>query len=114
MLPLSTVPKCPVRPPGRAITSTKINSDLSAVQKKLDEAYNLAGQRIYESYKLGDYKADDLLKPVLSEIDEINAKIIELKKELAKAKDMLVCEACGEIIDRETKFCPYCGAESKE
>lgn len=40
---------------------------------------------------------------------EVNVK----DGEILIGKDKIVCFACGEIIDADTKICPYCDTELK-
>ena len=95
---------------GKAIASTKINAVLATEEKALDEAFYLAGTGIYAQYLNGTYTPDEKMAKVLETITGQREKIAELRQELADAKGMRGCEKCGELIETDVRFCPYCGA----
>ncbi len=98
---------------GKAIASTKINAVLNTEEKALDEAFYLAGTGIYAQYQNGVYTPDEKMAKVLETITEQREKIAQLRKELAEARGMRVCSQCGELIEMDVRFCPYCGAEAE-
>lgn len=83
--------------------NSKVNSEITARKKELNSAYTEIGMLYVNAGvtdKVNGLKANALW--LINRIDELE-QIVNQNKGLKK------CEACGEVIDNASVFCPFCG-----
>lgn len=88
----------------------------TAQQKKdLEKDYLQIGKMVFKSYQSNDETVAiegailDSCKQIAAKQKEIN----ELEAKINNAKNLKEC-TCGEIVSKETKFCPACGYRFKD
>ena len=73
----------------------------------LDKLYMQAGKQMYEEKR--EILASNFPASV-AKIDETIKKIDDAKEAIKVAKGVSVCPGCGKEVERNVRFCPYCGA----
>lgn len=91
----------------------KLKLALHNEETKLEKCYSEIGEHYYNfQRKEEDHAAE--IAALLLEADELNAKIAELKAQLATLQNDVICKKCGEQIPVEASFCPICGQNQDE
>lgn len=88
----------------------RLNSQISAEQKRIEETYYKIGKIYYEEYK--DTSLENLM-PLCNEIDETNSRIETYKAQVIEIKGILPCPNCGTELPNESTFCSKCGSNVK-
>jgi predicted amidophosphoribosyltransferase len=91
---------------------TKMNMNISSEEDKIKKIYYAIGKKVYENY----CKDPEQYSQFSEECSEINAhmeSIKKLKARILEAKNMRLCQGCGEEIGRDVVFCPKCGAKQE-
>jgi Zn finger protein HypA/HybF involved in hydrogenase expression len=91
-----------------AIEITKLNSQVSTEKDKMKDIFAKIGEQVYAAYKNGEDRGfgDSCLM-----LQEIDAKVDEIKAKLMEIKDSAKCPACGAEVSKEVAFCPKCGGK---
>lgn len=91
----------------------KLNFNLKTAEGKLEETYEIIGRLFYTSQREGEDNASAIADYFI-EADNLKAEMESLRKEIAKARNVKFCPACGEEIDINFEFCNHCGAKQEE
>ncbi len=91
-----------------AIEITKLNSQISSEKDKMKDLYSKIGEQVFINFKNGN---DQGFGEWCVQIQELEAKVEELKNKVMEIKDSSKCPACGAEVSKETAFCPKCGAK---
>ena len=67
----------------------------------------------YERFRKEE-AVDGELEVICEEIRKRRMIIVAFEKKLADMKGVKECENCQELIEKDMKFCPHCGAEVKK
>lgn len=84
---------------------SKINGRISEEEKSITLFYQQLGEEYYKKYMLEENE----FSAWCHKISESQAKISELKVQLAAIKKIKICQKCGAECDSNTLFCGSCG-----
>lgn len=93
---------------GQMVDVAKLNVQLFDLNGEYNDLLRQLGQVMYDTHR-GEAPENDKVSGLLSQADEIAAKIAELKSRIADLKQAATCPACGEPCGKEDKFCRHCG-----
>lgn len=88
--------------------TTKLNSEISAEEKKINGIYHDIGQKYFELHS--DSPEDEFAELIIS-IKNSMRRIEEAKEEIRKLKGKRKCSECSAEVEGEAPFCPMCGAK---
>lgn len=100
---------------GKIAKETKMKLKVGEIKTEIDDIYEEIGKKIYEKRK--DNKNINLDQDIEEEcikIDVLNDEIEDISKECLELKNKKQCCKCFAKIDKEDKFCPYCGERQLE
>lgn len=87
---------------------SKIHSQISVEENRINAAYLSIGKRFYEE------NAGEVMEAYINDFSVINeskAKIQQLKDQLTQIKGVLNCPSCGAEVPCTAAFCSACGAK---
>lgn len=87
---------------------SKITSQISVEENRINAAYLSIGKRFYEE------NAGAVMEAYINDFSVINeskAKIQNLKEQLKQLKGVSRCTQCGGEVPNNFAFCNYCGAK---
>ncbi len=84
----------------------KLNSQVSDEEKKMNNAYQEIGKKYVELHRS---EADPEFAGLITSIDEADARIKELKGQIADIKGVVKCPKCGADVPKGAAFCGSCG-----
>jgi len=100
--------------------SLSLNSQIGNLQEEAERNYAEAGRRAKQLVRERQLLDDDI-KVILKRTDEIEAQIMELRKQLhgleqdagevAAEQGEHKCPQCGQSVEKDAAFCPNCGAK---
>ncbi len=100
--------------------SLSLNSQIGQLQEEAERNYAEAGRRAKQLVRERQL-LDDQIKVILKRTDEIEAQIMELRKQLhgleqdagetAPDEGQRKCPQCGQSVEKDAAFCPNCGAK---
>ena len=93
------------------VGSTKISMQMDKCQEEIDNVFYEIGKSLFENYEQEDWVKGKFEKKI-SQIKELQENIEKFRKEIAKMKNIRVCESCECEIDKDALFCPKCGTKS--
>lgn len=93
---------------GKTVNAAKYSVKLKAKQLDLDEKFEQLGKLFYEYKKNENEENKTRLDKCIAEIDVLNDELLELRRELAKAKNEIVCPNCGAYVSPSKDTCPSC------
>lgn len=92
------------------VNTGKQKFDIASLQNKRSKDFEKLGEIYYNSIK--DTEIEDFdVKNLVAEINDKNAKIIELNKQINSAKHKRICPVCSAVINENAVFCSVCGAK---
>lgn len=102
---------------GKLAKETKLKFKIGELKNQINDIYKEIGKKVYEKHIREEeicIKKD--LEEQCTKIDVLSAEIDNLLKQCLELKNQKQCPKCYKQIDKEAKFCPYCGEkqESKE
>ena len=86
----------------------KLTSAIVDEEKKIEENYLVLGKLYVQAY--GDTAEGEFAEKIAL-IRESEAKIVEYREQIRRAKGIKTCEKCGAEVPCEAAFCSSCGAE---
>lgn len=89
----------------------KLNSSISAEEKKITEYYTAIGKKFYEA---NAENAPEEYANFFNNIKESLALIEDYKKQVAALKKTVTCPGCGNEVDKTSAFCNKCGYNMKD
>ncbi len=97
-----------VKKTGEAFSVQKTKLNIASITSQISKEYETLGRLYHDSVK---NKADNAvtINAVIGEIEEKQAQIAKLEEEIAAAKNMAVCPACGAKNLNGSQFCSKCG-----
>ena len=93
---------------GQTVDIAKLNMKIFDLKTDINTLLREVGQAVYDTH-LGRTADQSALDGMLSQIDEKNRAIDELKDRIAALKHAKECPDCGASCGRDYKFCKNCG-----
>lgn len=90
----------------------KLKSQIRSLERSNQGDLTDLGKIIYERFRKEE-AVDGELEVICEEIRKRRIIIADFEKKLADMKGVKECENCQELIEKDMKFCPHCGAEVK-
>lgn len=87
----------------------KIRSKIHAQEAEIEKVKMTLGEMIYKKYRDGNAVDQDMCL-LCDEISKLERKILRYKEEIADLNGQKVCPFCMKKIDKEARYCQYCGA----
>lgn len=91
----------------------KLKSQIRSLERSNQGDLTDLGKIIYERFRKEE-AVDGELEVICEEIRKRRMIITAFEKKLADMKGVKECENCKELIEKDMKFCPHCGAEVKK
>jgi len=85
----------------------KLNNEIGTLRAKKEKLLRDMGQLVYNFIKKGGESPN--YNAIISQMDEIDARIEELEKKIAVIKGNGLCPCCNAVIAPGDIFCPNCG-----
>lgn len=99
---------------GKLAKEASLRLKISDLKSQINDIYGEIGKKVYEKHVREEevnIKAD--LEEECSKIDILSAEIESKLQECLELKNKRVCQNCYKEIDKDTKFCPECGAKQE-
>lgn len=90
---------------------TKLNGQISQLQKEAEGYYNQLGKAYFELHK---EDAEQALTGQVGTIQNTLQQIAQLNEQIQKIKTAKRCVNCGNELGEDTMFCPNCGTKVPE
>lgn len=90
----------------------KLKGQIRSLERSNQGDLTDLGKIIYERFRKEE-AVDGELEVICEEIRKRRMIIVAFEKKLADMKGVKECENCQELIEKDMKFCPHCGAEVK-
>lgn len=94
---------------GQMVDVAKLNVQLFDLNGEYNDLLRQLGQIMVDTH-LGRAADPEQVTALLSQADEKNARIAELKGRISDLKQSQTCPACGAPCGKSDKFCRACGA----
>lgn len=104
------VTKDVVKKSGNLVDQTKLKIAMNEMEQKLNDEYIAIGKFVYDQHKQGS-EFTDVVGEHCTKLDEISAEIEDMKKQLAEAKNSVLCDECDTLNPVDSQFCSKCGAK---
>ena len=100
---------------GKIAKETKIKFKIGELKSQINDIYEEIGKKVYEKHvREEDICIKKDLEEQCTKIDVLSDEIDDLLKQCLELKDKIQCQQCFKEIDKNVKFCPYCGAKQTE
>lgn len=90
------------------VTTQKQKFDIASLEAKRTKDFEALGRFYYSELKDNEIENEEAARLVAA-IDEKNAKIEELRREINNIKNKRLCPKCGASIDKCSVYCNFCG-----
>lgn len=97
---------------GQFVDVSKLNIKMAELKSDLKNEYEALGKTVYNCEKNHIDNASEVTNASLR-IDSIYMQIEELKKQVAKMKNKVLCKECGNANNVNDSYCGKCGKELK-
>ena len=97
-----------VKKTGEVTNLVKLKVSMKSAEGKLSEVYEEIGRLFYTAERSGEDCTSDIAAYIMK-ADKLKADIAAYTKQLAKLRNVRICEGCGHEIDMNVNFCPVCG-----
>ena len=87
----------------------KLKLAVKSSEGKLSSVYEEIGRLFYTAERSGEDCTSDIAAFIMK-ADKLKADIASYTKQIAKLRNIRICESCGNEIDQNVNFCPVCGA----
>lgn len=88
---------------------SKLKKEIAQIGGELNGIYASVGRKLYNE----DPGNKEFAK-VFGDINEKEAELERLKKELHILEESVICKKCGELVPKNAEKCPSCGAKSSQ
>ena len=88
----------------------KMKSQIRGMERSNERDFQDMGEMIYEQFKKGKAIDSDFME-LCEAIEEREAEMETLNKQVAEIKGLDVCKNCQEHLDASVVFCPKCGTK---
>ncbi len=93
---------------GSVVEVTRLNININAEEEKIKKIYAEIGKQLYEDHTEGKEVSEKLLEKCIR-IDEIISSIDEMKDKILELKNVKACPDCGTVLEIEMEYCHKCG-----
>lgn len=94
---------------------TKLKFKMNENKARIEELYKEIGAATYRIHiSRKNDNAQEEIDIACNDIDKISVEIEKENEELLKIRGKKECRNCHEEIDRDSRYCPTCGAEQNE
>ena len=94
---------------------TKLKKKISDRKSEINKIYEEIGKKVYQKH-IADEELN--IKSDLAEecqrIDELSDEVEKLHSNIIELSNGKICQNCKQVMEKEAKFCPKCGAEQPE
>ena len=97
----------------KIVEEAKLKIKVSDAESEITGMLQDIGIKVYEKYKSGEAINKELVKDCKA-IEKLYKDIEKMDIKSLYLKDLRICEACGETIGIQNKFCPTCGTKQKK
>lgn len=94
---------------GQMVDVAKLNMRIFDLKTDINGLLREIGQVVYDTHA-GAEPDTAPIDGLLTQIDEKNAAIAELRERINLLRSSRTCPGCGEVCGRDDKFCKGCGA----
>ncbi|MCI8538701.1 MAG: zinc ribbon domain-containing protein [Oscillospiraceae bacterium] len=95
---------------GNLVDVTKLNLQIFDLNGEVSDLLQEAGRMLYGAHQ-GEMVDVEAMEAVLSDLDEKNGQIDELKERVVLLKNSRPCPSCGAPCGKEDHFCKDCGGK---
>lgn len=99
-----------VKKTGEVTSLVRLKVSLRSAEAKLKEVYEEIGRLFYTAERRGEDCTSDTAAYIMK-ADKLKADIAAINKQIAKLRNVRICETCGHEISQTVNFCPVCGAK---
>ena len=101
-----------VKKTGDVTNLVKLKVNIKAAEGKLSSVYEEIGRLFYTAERSGEDCTSDIAAYIMK-ADKLKADIAAFNKQIAKLRNVRICDSCGSEIDEKVNFCPVCGAKQE-
>ncbi len=98
------------RKAGNMLDVTRLNVQIYELNSDIATLLKSAGQIVYDAH-LGVDTDEAMLNNILSQLDEKNGQVMELRARIDGLKNVRECPCCGAPCTPGDRFCKSCGVE---
>ncbi len=91
----------------------KLTVSIKTNEAKLRSAFEEIGRLFYNVDRKGADYTEEIASCILR-ADRYEADIAEAKKQIAAIRKLAICPNCGNEIDSDVCFCPFCGTKHEK
>ena len=99
-----------VKKTGEVTNLVKLKVAVKSAEGKLSSVYEEIGRLFYTAERSGEDCTSDIAAYIMK-ADKLKADIASYTKQIAKLRNVRICDSCGHEIDKTVNFCPICGAK---
>lgn len=92
----------------KVIDITKYRFNANELSGDIKKRFEAIGKIVYESRKEGS-DVTAIINENIDAIDILFEKLDDINSKIAKLKNKAVCDSCGAMNEKESKFCSSCG-----
>lgn len=89
---------------------TKLKMEAAEVEKDVSATLEGLGRLVYDGRKSGQ-DVSALTEECITKIDELNAKVAELRKKIDEYNNILRCPQCQAVNTDDSLYCKKCGTK---
>jgi rubrerythrin len=101
-----------VKKTGDVTNLVKLKVSIKSAESKLSSVYEEIGRLFYTAERSGEDCTSDIAAYIMK-ADKLKADIAAFNKQIAKLRNVRICDSCGNEIDKNVNFCPVCGAKQE-
>lgn len=95
---------------GQMVDVAKLNVRIFDLKNDVSDLLRQVGQAVYDTHH-GKEPSEGALDELLTQLDEKNAAIDEVKERIAVLRNAKECPSCGNMCGRDDHFCKECGTQ---
>lgn len=100
---------------GKLAKEAKLRMKIADLKSQINDIYKEIGETVYQKHtRNGEYDIEKEVEEKCTKIDVLSDEIEINLKQCLELKDKKQCSACFAEIEKDSKFCPICGAQQEE
>lgn len=88
----------------------KVKIQIGDLRREISSLYEGLGRLVYDSRR-SEESVDELVDACVEQLDEQLAALARLEERVMESKNVIRCEACGNLNAQDASFCNKCGAK---